>query len=169
MVVLHVEASSSATNASLTVLPTKSGNSSERKRKSSARQFGPAGTLIGTRRTVTSRSLPPRTAPPPSGVLACSPWGRIASAAAPLVSIAADAPSVGNPANPETVAAGAPDGIVSKVAVMPVGSVGERLGEGRGPRGVRWHGGDLCFGAGATECEQKGGQRDDARAAAGKG
>src|SRR4051794_11682707 len=66
VVVVQVELSSSATNASFTVLPTNSGNSSEKKRKSTERQLALLGTLRSSFRIVTSRSLLPRIAPPPS-------------------------------------------------------------------------------------------------------
>ncbi len=46
--------------------PTHSGNSSDRKRKSSVRQLAPTGTSRSMRRIVTSRSVSPRTVPPPS-------------------------------------------------------------------------------------------------------
>ena len=62
--VVQVELSSSAMNASLYVRSTKSGYSSERKRKSSVRQFAPAGMARSTLSTVTSKSVSPRTFPP---------------------------------------------------------------------------------------------------------
>ena len=43
--VVHVELSSSAMNASLRLLPTKPGYSSERNLKSKVRQFAPLGTV----------------------------------------------------------------------------------------------------------------------------
>src|SRR6266545_8394060 len=63
--VVQSEVSSSATKASLTLLPTNSGYSSERKRKSTVMQFTPAGTFRSTLRIVTSKSLTPRTLGPP--------------------------------------------------------------------------------------------------------
>src|SRR5262245_26336973 len=59
------DVSSSAMNASLKSLPTNSGNSSERKRKSNVRQLRPWGTLRSILRIVTSKSVSPRTLPPP--------------------------------------------------------------------------------------------------------
>ena len=52
--VVQSEVSSSAMKASLYAVWTYSGNSSERKRKSIERQFGPAGTSRSTLSTVTS-------------------------------------------------------------------------------------------------------------------
>jgi hypothetical protein len=52
--VVQSEVSSSAMNASLKFECTNSGYSSERKRKSIERQFGPTGTLRSTLRIVTS-------------------------------------------------------------------------------------------------------------------
>src|ERR1700675_4737938 len=64
--VVHVEPSSSAMNASLKGLPTYSGNSSERNRKSMDRQLARGGTSRSTRRIDTSQSESPRTLPPDS-------------------------------------------------------------------------------------------------------
>ena len=62
----HELESSSAMNASLNFCPTYSGYSSERKRKSIERQLASAGTFRSIFRIVTSKSLSPRTLPPPS-------------------------------------------------------------------------------------------------------
>ena len=84
--VVQVDWSSSATNASFTDLPTNSGNSSEKNRKSTDRQFLPLGTVKSTFRIVTSRSVPPRTAAPPSDPPALGvTFGSSASVASPLV------------------------------------------------------------------------------------
>ena len=59
------EPSSSAMKPSLNELPTYSGNSSERNRKSSERQFAPAGTVRSIRSVTRSSKLPPCVPPPP--------------------------------------------------------------------------------------------------------
>ena len=96
--VVQSEMSSSAMNASLKSVCTNSGYSSERKRKSSERQFGPTGTLRSTLRTVTSKSVLPRTFGPTSfAPLFGAEFGVSASVASPLVRIAYVDASVGKP------------------------------------------------------------------------
>src|SRR6266508_953471 len=87
--VVQSEVSSSAMKASLKDVCTNSGYSSERKRKSIERQFGPTGTLRSTLRIVTSKSVSPRTlGPPTSAPLLEDEFGVSASVASPLVRIA---------------------------------------------------------------------------------
>src|SRR5438067_9548110 len=64
--VAHVEVSSSAMNASLYCWFRNSGYSSERKRKLKLTQLAPFGTLRSILRMLTSKSVSPRTLPPPS-------------------------------------------------------------------------------------------------------
>jgi hypothetical protein len=87
-VVVHEELSSSAMNASFTLFPTNSGNSSDRNRKSTDRQLALLGTLTSILRIVTSRSLFPRTAPPVSfAPLLPVVFGSSAMVASPVVSM----------------------------------------------------------------------------------
>src|SRR3989442_1167485 len=68
--VVHVDASSSAMKASLKDVFTKPGYSSERNLKSKVRQLAPGWAARSTFSTVTSKSVLPRTLPPPRSVLA---------------------------------------------------------------------------------------------------
>src|SRR2546427_6594549 len=68
--VVHVDVSSSAMKASLKDVFTNPGYSSERNLKSKVRQLAPGWTLRSTFSTVTSKSVSPRTLPPPRLVLA---------------------------------------------------------------------------------------------------
>src|SRR5689334_8925450 len=92
--VVHVEVSSSAMKASLKRLPTHSGYSSVRKRKSKDRQLASGGTSRSILRIDTSQLLGPRTLPPPSSApLSPAEFGWSASEASPFVRIANVAPS----------------------------------------------------------------------------
>ncbi len=101
--------SSSARNESLNMPCRNSGYSSDRNRKSTLRQFAPAGTVTPTRSTVASKA-PPRVVAPPrlvdtssemSGRSSSLPFGPSAASAEPLVRIANVDPSVGNPSSVE--------------------------------------------------------------------
>ena len=59
------DVSSSATNPSLTLPPTYSGNSSDMNLKSNARQLAPAGTIRSTLRVTRSKKVSPWLPPPP--------------------------------------------------------------------------------------------------------
>jgi hypothetical protein len=127
VVVVQVELSSSATNASLTDFPTNSGNSSERKRKSTDTQFAFPGTVRSTFRIVTSRSELPRTAPPPSfAPLLPVEFGVAASVASPVVSMPKLPPVSGKDVSGVSeTAVGLPvGGIVTKLAPVTFGPSG---------------------------------------------
>jgi hypothetical protein len=112
--VVQVEESISMTNASLYSVPTHSGYSSERKRKSTpVRQFAPAGTEMSTFRVVTSSAVSPRLGPstgvpgqsssstsssgsPPSSGSSATGY---AASALPLERIAKEPPFLGKPAS----------------------------------------------------------------------